>query len=117
MTAAVRGALQIAFFFAVVCYGWLLFRANSLQQIAAFSQALVDVGSWRMPSVVPKPPFSALLGLALLIALQVAEHLDGRLDVIRFWPRPVQGLLCALGLWILVMGTSNAPVQFIYFQF
>jgi hypothetical protein len=39
------------------------------------------------------------------------------MDVVRFWPRPVQGLLCALGLWILVMGTSNAPVQFIYFQF
>jgi alginate O-acetyltransferase complex protein AlgI len=116
-TAAVASAVRIVFFFVVICYGWLLFRANSLQQIASFSQALVDFRSWVVPSVVPKPPFSALLGLALLVALQVAEYADGRMDVVRFWPRPVQGLLCALGLWILVMGTSNAPVQFIYFQF
>jgi alginate O-acetyltransferase complex protein AlgI len=116
-TASAWGnALRIGFFFVFVCYGWLLFRANSMHQVVGFSQALFGFGP-SAPSMIPKPPFSSLLGLALLLLLQVAEHLDGRLDVVRFWPRPLQGAACALGLWILVMGTSNAPVQFIYFQF
>ncbi|UUX96832.1 MBOAT family O-acyltransferase [Aquabacterium sp. J223] len=117
LTGAAVGALQIAFFFVFVCYGWLLFRANSFDQIVLFTQTLLGFGPSGVPSVIPKPPLSALAGMALLFALQLAEHLQGRLDAVRFWPRPVQGALCAVALVILVMGTSNAPVQFIYFQF
>lgn len=112
-----RTALQILFFFAFVCYGWLLFRANSFDQILTFSHILLGGGAPGTPSILPRPPLSALAGIALLLVLQVAEFVDGRQDVFRTWPRPLLGALVALFVVVLAMGASNEPVQFIYFQF
>jgi D-alanyl-lipoteichoic acid acyltransferase DltB (MBOAT superfamily) len=116
-TSGLSHAIQIAFFFAFVCYGWLLFRANSLDQIIQFTQTLLGLGVPAIPSVLPRPPLSAMLGITLLIGLQLAEYQHGRLDVIRHAPRVLQGAVYAAAIFILIMGTSNAPVQFIYFQF
>lgn len=109
-------ALKIGVFFLFVCYGWLLFRANGFAQIAQFSSALMGFGPV-VASAIPRPPLSALAGLAILLVLQLAEWRDGRKECFRFWPRPIQGVLYATMLFVLAMGTSNAPVQFIYFQF
>jgi len=108
--------LRIGFFFLFVCYGWLLFRATSFDQIAHFTGRLVGIGP-DVASVISKPPLAAIAGLGLLLALQFVEWIDGRRDCYRHWPRPLQGLLYAITLFILAMGTSNAPAQFIYFQF
>jgi D-alanyl-lipoteichoic acid acyltransferase DltB (MBOAT superfamily) len=108
--------VSIAVFFLFMCYGWLLFRAHSWDQITTFSAALAGYAP-SVPSVIPKPPLAALAGLALFIPLQLIEWHDGRRECFRFWPRPLQGALYAAFLFILAMGTSNAPAQFIYFQF
>ena len=108
--------VSIAVFFLFVCYGWLLFRAHGFEQIATFTAALAGFGP-HVASVLAKPPLSALAGLALFIPLQFIEWHDGRRECFRFWPAPLQGALYALFLFILAMGTSNAPAQFIYFQF
>jgi len=116
---AVKGAislLQIGFFFLFVCYGWLLFRANSFDQIAYFTGLLAGLGHGAS-SIMMKPPLAGVVGLGVLLALQFIEWIDGRRDCYRHWPRPIQGLLYAAVLFILAMGTSNAPAQFIYFQF
>ena len=109
-------AVSIAVFFLFVCYGWLLFRAHSFSQIETFTAALAGFAP-HVPSVLPKPPLSALAGLMLYIPLQFIEWHDGRRECFRFWPLPLQGALYAAFLFILAMGTSNAPAQFIYFQF
>jgi len=113
--------LAIAFFFVFVCYGWMLFRANSLEQIVTFTKSLVGFGPSGVASVLPRPVLPALLGIPLLFALHLIEYNGNargtRVDVYRWWPRPLQGALYAAMILILVMGTSNAPVQFIYFQF
>lgn len=114
---AIESALRIAFFFMFVCYGWLLFRANSLEQIVAFTFTLLGAGPSGVESAIVRPPLSAMLGLLLLVALQFAEYLDGRQDVMRLWPQPVLGGIIALMVIIIAMGASNEPVQFIYFQF
>ena len=109
--------LQVAFFFQVVCYGWLLFRARSFGQIVAFSrEALFE---WRMPAHVPTPSLPALAGLVLIVALEVwqAAAAGGRAQFYRAWPAPVRGFVYASLLTVLFMGLSNAPSQFIYFQF
>jgi alginate O-acetyltransferase complex protein AlgI len=111
-----KTALKIGVFFLFVCYGWLLFRAHSFAQIVHFSAALAGFAS-TAAAVMPKPPLSAIAGLGILIVLQLAEWRDGRQECFRFWPRPLQGALYAAILFVLVMGTSNAPAQFIYFQF
>ncbi len=109
--------LKIAFFFQVVCYGWLLFRARSWPQIVSFTrQAFLE---WRLPSHVPTPSVPALAGLALVVALEIwqAGPAGGRARFYRAWPAPVRGFVYAALAVILFMGLSNAPSQFIYFQF
>jgi D-alanyl-lipoteichoic acid acyltransferase DltB (MBOAT superfamily) len=108
--------LRIAVFFIFCCYGWLLFRAHSFHQIEAFTARLFGFGA-AVPSVAAKPTTSALLGVMVLCVLQVCDYRAGRLESFKRWPIPLQGLLYATIIFILIMGTSNAPVQFIYFQF
>lgn len=111
-----KSLARIACFFPFICYGWLLFRATSFDQIVTFSSKLIGLGP-SVSSVIPQPPLAAILGLLVLIGLQFAEWIDGRRDCYRFWPRPVQGVLYAVLIFTLAMGMSNAPAQFIYFQF
>jgi D-alanyl-lipoteichoic acid acyltransferase DltB (MBOAT superfamily) len=108
--------LRIAVFFVFCCYGWLIFRAKSFHQIEAFTARLFGFGE-TVPSVVGKPATSALLGIMVLSVLQVCDYRAGRPESFKSWPIPLQGLLYATIIFILIMGTSNAPVQFIYFQF
>lgn len=108
--------VSIAVFFLFVCYGWLLFRAHSFVQIESFTAALAGFAP-RVPSVLPLPPLSAIAGLMLFIPLQFVDWRDGRHEAFRFWRPSMQGALYAAILFILAMGTSNAPAQFIYFQF
>ncbi len=109
-------ALRIGFFFLLTCYGWLLFRAHSFERITAFTTALAGFSS-AQTSVLTKPTTSAILGIVILAGLQLADYRAGRLESFLSWRPALQGLLYAILLFILIMGTSNAPTQFIYFQF
>jgi alginate O-acetyltransferase complex protein AlgI len=108
--------LRIAVFFFFCCYGWLLFRAHSFEQIKAFTAQLLGFGT-SGPSVIAKPTTSALAGIAVLSLLQFVDYRNGCLESFKRWRLPFQGVLYATLIFILIMGTSNAPVQFIYFQF
>jgi D-alanyl-lipoteichoic acid acyltransferase DltB (MBOAT superfamily) len=108
--------LRIFVFFLFTCYGWLLFRASSLEQIKTFTSTLLGFGGGH-PSVISKPNTSALLGVVVLIFLQVCDFNKGRLESFKYWRPAPQGFLYAILIFVLIMGASNAPVQFIYFQF
>jgi alginate O-acetyltransferase complex protein AlgI len=110
------GAAKIGFFFLFTLYGWLLFRANSLQQVVDFTRLIfTGFGSLDIGFAIPR--LSALAGIPLLAMMEFAEYnLNDR-----YWYRrllvPLFGLLCATLLFLTLMGTSNEPAQFIYFQF
>jgi D-alanyl-lipoteichoic acid acyltransferase DltB (MBOAT superfamily) len=106
---------RIVVFLFFCCYGWLLFRAHSFAQVKTFS--LLLLGFSGAPSVLSKPTTSALVGIIVLIFLQLCDYHSERLESFRYWRPPMQGFLYAALIFILVMGMSNAPVQFIYFQF
>jgi D-alanyl-lipoteichoic acid acyltransferase DltB (MBOAT superfamily) len=110
------GAAKIGFFFLFTLYGWLLFRANSLSQVVDFSRLIfTDFGSLDYGAAIPR--LSALAGIPVLAAMELAEYnLDNRYWYRRL-PLPLFGLLCATLLFLTLMGTSNEPAQFIYFQF
>jgi D-alanyl-lipoteichoic acid acyltransferase DltB (MBOAT superfamily) len=108
--------LRITVFFVFCCYGWLLFRARSFAQIEAFTLQLLGFRT-NGPSVISKPTTSALLGIVVLGYLQFGDYRNGCLESFKRWRLPFQGALYASVIFILIMGTSNAPVQFIYFQF
>jgi alginate O-acetyltransferase complex protein AlgI len=107
-----RGAI----FFPLVCYGWLLFRANSFAQIREYSALLVrDFGNLNLH--LAKPTLAGFAGIAFLIAFELRIlHNDDPRFYLRL-PTFVRGAFYAAMVFIVLMGTSNAPVQFIYFQF
>ena len=106
----------IGMFFALTCYGWLLFRAHSFEQVSSFTSILfTDFGNLDYGGSVPRP--SAIIGLALLCLMEVAQF---RRDDTHFYqklPLPLLGLLISTMIYITFMGMSNEPAQFIYFQF
>jgi hypothetical protein len=105
-----------AVFFQFVAYGWLLFRAGSVHQIIQFSSVLASPGGYQ-DLAVPKVPLSALLGLPLLAVMEVIEFFAGNPRYYQRWPLPIRAALYSALLFILLMGTSNARSEFIYFQF
>ncbi len=111
-----RGLVAILFSFIVTCYGWLLFRATSLDQIITFTKILLlDFGNFA--SIIPKPSLPALLGIPLLICYEVIEYQTDNPHFFRRYPTPARGAFYAALIIILLMGESNAPAQFIYSQF
>lgn len=108
--------LSIVVFFIFCCYGWLLFRANSFDQITKFTALLLGLGA-NGPSVISKPTTAASVGILVLGVLQLCDYRAGRLETFTRWWPPLQGGLYAILIFVLIMGTSNASVQFIYFQF
>jgi hypothetical protein len=111
-----RNAAAIAFFFVFVCYGWLLFRAHSLEQVVSFTGILfTDFGNLDYGGGIPR--ISALLGIPLLAAMELYQYWTDD----RRWERrlalPLRAGLIAAMITITLMGTSNEPAQFIYFQF
>ncbi|MAX23621.1 MAG: membrane-bound O-acyltransferase family protein [Phycisphaeraceae bacterium] len=114
----ILGMLNMIFFFGVTCYGWLLFRAVSFEQIVGFTgQLLTDWGSSSMHLTMRKPTLAGMLGVLVLIVYELTEYNLKDTCFYKRFPVPIRAGLYALMIFIIFMGTSNAPVQFIYFQF
>lgn len=110
------GLWRSLLFFGVTCYGWLLFGVSSWPRIRELSWALVS-GWGRWSLALPPPPLSALLGIVVLGIYELIEHRQGQEKTYQAWIPALQGLFYALLIFIVLMGSSNAPAQFIYTQF
>jgi alginate O-acetyltransferase complex protein AlgI len=115
-TRIVRRLLATAGFLAVVCYGWLLFRARSFTQIIDFTSLLVtDFGDLDYGARAPR--LSAIFGMALLFAVELIQYWKTDPCFYKRLPVSIRGFLIAAMIAITLMGMSNEPAQFIYFQF
>ncbi|MCC6682423.1 MAG: MBOAT family protein [Phycisphaeraceae bacterium] len=113
----VRQLLYMAGFFLLTCYGWLLFRARSFEQIVTMSATLLrDLGDWTI-SIPQRPAFSATFGLSLLLVWEAQQYLRDQQLFYRRIPLPIRAWYYAAVLFFLLMGLTNAGGQFIYFQF
>jgi len=104
------------FFFQLTCYGWLLFRAHSFAQIAAFTARLVH-GRYAVAPTLAKPSAATLAGVAILILYDFLAYRSERATFYRAWPLPLRGAFYALMIFVMIMGLANARSAFIYFQF
>ena len=114
--ALMARVLATVIFFQFVCYGWLLFRAKSFEQIKAFTVELVTL-SQPLAATVARPPLAALLGVALLCFYDLAAYRSGRATFYRAMPVPVRAAFYAALVFLTLMGMANARSAFIYFQF
>jgi hypothetical protein len=111
--------INVFFFFQVTCYGWLLFRANSLDQVKSYTYNLFADLSWSSLTsiIVPRPTLAALVGIPVLILFDIIYFRLDDIHYYRKWPRPLRAAFYALLIFLTLMGVSNAPSEFIYFQF
>ncbi len=111
-----RQALKIGVLFLFTCYGWMLFRAESFAQISEFTRLMLTDYSL-INFQASRPSLSTLLGLPLLVLLDTLHYLGDSPRFYRAWPAAARGLLYATLLVLIFMGLTNAPAEFIYFQF
>jgi alginate O-acetyltransferase complex protein AlgI len=103
-------------FFTLMCYGWLLFRATSFEQIATFTKILfTDFGNFSL--TMPRPTLSGIIGLLVLVVYECLEYGAGTAHFYYRVPSVLRGAFYAVLTTLILMGASNAASQFIYFQF
>jgi D-alanyl-lipoteichoic acid acyltransferase DltB (MBOAT superfamily) len=108
--------VKIVGFFVLVCYGWLLFRAHSFAQIFDFSRILItDFGNIDYAAGFPR--LSAIIGFALLIPMEIWQYYTNEPTYYQRMPLPLRGFFIAALVVATLIGMSNEPAQFIYFQF
>lgn len=105
--------LRIVVTFHLVCLGWLLFRASSLEQGAGMLRAIIER---------PAIPTAALLGTLLacvapLMLMQVFQFRASDLDVLQRTPWYVRSLVYTAMFYAFVIAGQFGGGQFIYFQF
>jgi alginate O-acetyltransferase complex protein AlgI len=107
---------SICIFSVFVCYGWLLFRAQSFAQIGHFTSLLVsDFGNFDYGAGAPR--LSSICGIALLLLIEFAQYWTRDSHFYQNIAAPLRGFIIASMIAITLMGMSNDPAQFIYFQF
>ncbi len=100
--------------FHAVCYGWLLFRATSLEQVAGFTGTLFTWAGG--PSPAAQAVLVALLA-ALLLGLEAwARNADDPRGS-RFWRAGLGPVVCTLLALAVLVLTPPGTRSFIYFQF
>ena len=115
-SSTVGRVLGTLLFFQFVCYGWLLFRAQSFAQIKGFSLQLLQ-GSLRAAPTLLTPSSATLLGATILVVYDFCAYRSGRATFYRGLPVPVRTALYAVIVFVTVMGLANKRSAFIYFQF
>jgi alginate O-acetyltransferase complex protein AlgI len=98
----------------LTCYGWLLFRAHSWEQIVGMTRALAS----------PSVGFDASLAWQVasfslpLLAVQVVQYVSGKLDFLSFsWMPAEVRVVCYSVIVYFVVFRGGQPQSFIYFQF
>lgn len=105
--------------FNLVCFGWLMFRAESMQTITLMLHQIVhNFNAPMIPQVVEGyAPVFALIAAGYLLHLLPprADTLARR--TVTAAPLPVQVLLLAAMIWCVMQIKSSDIQPFIYFQF
>lgn len=97
-----------------VFYGWLLFRARSVDQIVSMTAAL---GDWTAPSWLGSYALNLTVLGAPLVLMQLWQHRTGDLLAPLRLPRWALGVLEGLLVLGILLFWQKDAVPFIYFQF
>ncbi|MBX6312136.1 MAG: hypothetical protein IRY99_04340 [Isosphaeraceae bacterium] len=106
-------ALRIVVTFHLICLGWLIFRATSVEQAVGMLSAIAT--RFALPGLATLLPIAACI-LPLLV-VQLAQYVSKDLDVIFRTPWYVRSVFYTACFYAFVLGGEFGGSQFIYFQF
>ena len=110
---AVWKGVRIFVTFHLICLGWLLFRAESLDQVAGMLDAI-----WNRPAIPPSAIILPLLVCTVpLVLYQSAQYFARDLEVVERTPWYFRSVFYTLLFYAFVLGGEFGGGQFIYFQF
>lgn len=110
-------ALRVIFFFHLVCVGWLIFRAGSINQMFSMLRSLIFnfhfIPGIRLEHIALKMAFY----LWILVILQLLQYrANDRMIVLR-WPKLARYSFYSIILLLMMIFGVLGQNQFIYFQF
>jgi D-alanyl-lipoteichoic acid acyltransferase DltB (MBOAT superfamily) len=109
-------AAAVVLMFHLTCYGWLIFRAHSVSQIATMSASLLGAYGYASPKAA-----TYLMQLVFfagpLVAIHAYEAWRDDLMVIFKLPAPVRYTICALLVYMTMLWGEFGGAEFIYFRF
>ncbi len=114
-------------FFHLVCIGWALFRAQSLEDCAVIVGKLIDPTGWELGTWIDMVQagghslwVASVLGVVVAVVLwqNIAPFGSKRL-IDKLWatPAPVRFVMLALTFYACMILAPEKPPPFIYFQF
>lgn len=114
-TAKLWSGVKIFAMFHLVCFGWLLFRADSLHQVGQIASALFH--NWNIPATFVSQVSILISSLAVLLLVQIAQYRTKDFLCILKTPIWVRTLFYYALFYMLVIYAPYESKPFIYFQF
>ncbi len=105
--------LRILATFHMVCLGWLIFRARSVEQVVGMLSAIVHRPS--IPAAAYLVPVAVVV--VPLLVIELIQYLADDLDVIARTSWYVRSVFYTACFYAIVLGANFGGQQFIYFQF
>jgi hypothetical protein len=105
--------LRMVVTFHLICLGWLIFRAGSLEQAAGMLAAIIHRPALPAPSVLL--PVAAVIVPFFLV--QLVQYASRDLDFLARTPWYIRSVLYTACFYAIVLGGEFGGKQFIYFQF
>ncbi|HSP90048.1 MAG TPA: MBOAT family O-acyltransferase [Vicinamibacterales bacterium] len=102
--------------FTLTCYGWLMFRADSLAQIAVLTGRIFTAFE-PSQAVLRAVGLPLLLYAGPLVAIHAAEARRGSLETVAGWPRAARYSVYVALVYAIVLFGDFQGSDFIYFQF
>ena len=106
-------AVRVIATFHMVCLGWLIFRAQSIEQLLGMLEAI-----WSRPAI---PASAYLLPVMVtcvpLLIVQFAQYATKDLDIVARTPWYVRSVFYTACFYAFVLGGEFGGSQFLYFQF
>lgn len=101
--------------FQFVCFGWLLFRAQSFDQVLNITNNIITNFSITERSIVYARDL--IFYTSLLLAIQLIKEAYGDMYVVRRIPALIRGGVYLVILSFIVLAGAPGGQEFIYFQF
>jgi len=108
--------IKVFFFFHLVCFGWLFFRAESFTQITAMMQSVIFSFDYSWPTIKPYVIYLSFF-IWFLLVIQVLQRYKNNLTILRRFSRPLRFSLYILMFYLIVIWGAFGNKEFIYFQF